>query len=90
MAKPTLLGLVRIGLLIAGVVCVLTGLLPREDAVANLCRIAPLLLFLGSVIVLTGLARHAQVFDTIATRLAIVAATTPPCSCSTSIPSPCC
>jgi arsenical pump membrane protein len=72
LAKPSPLDRVRIGLLIAGVLCVLTGLLPRDEAEANLRRIAPLLLFLGSVIVLAILARHAQVFDVIAARLAII------------------
>jgi arsenical pump membrane protein len=64
---------IRIGLLAAGVIFVLTGLLPRDEAEQNMRRIAPLLLFLGSVIVLAQLARRAQVFDVIATRLAIIA-----------------
>jgi Na+/H+ antiporter NhaD/arsenite permease-like protein len=64
---------IRIGVLVAGVLCVVTGLLPSADAEANIRRIAPLLLFLASVIVLAGLARQAQVFDVIATRMAIVA-----------------
>lgn len=68
-----LLDRLRIGLLVLGVVCVLTGLLPRAEAQANLERVAPLLLFLGSVIILAKLARQAQVFDVIAVRLAIVA-----------------
>jgi Na+/H+ antiporter NhaD/arsenite permease-like protein len=63
---------IRIGLLIAGTGCVLTGLLPPSQAEDNLRRIAPLLLFLGSVIVLAKLARQAQVFDVIAARMAIV------------------
>lgn len=62
---------VRIGLLACGVVCVLTGALPPAEAEANMRRIAPLLLFLTCVIVLANLARQAQVFDVIATRLAI-------------------
>ncbi|MFC8043084.1 SLC13 family permease [Nocardia sp. NPDC057353] len=61
----------RIGLLVAGVLCVVTGLLPRAEAVANMRRIGPLLLFLGSVIVLAELTRRAKVFDVIAHRLAI-------------------
>jgi len=69
---PSVLDWVRIGLLIAGILCVLTGLLPAVEAEVNLRRIAPLLLFLGSVIVLAKLARQAQVFDVIATRMAIV------------------
>ncbi|MBV8541518.1 MAG: arsenic transporter [Pseudonocardiales bacterium] len=70
--KPGVLDWVRIGLLIVGILCVLTGLLPAAQAEGNLRRIAPLLLFLGSVIVLAKLARQAQVFDVIATRMAIV------------------
>lgn len=62
---------VRAGLLLAGIVCVLTGLLPAAEAEANMRRIAPLLLFLTCVIVLANLARQARVFDVIATRLAI-------------------
>lgn len=63
---------VRVGLLALGVLFVLTGLLPAPEAEANMARIAPLLLFLASVIVLAGLAREARVFDVIATRLAII------------------
>lgn len=63
---------IRIGLLVAGVLFVLTGLLPTEEAESSLRRIAPLLLFLGSVIVLAKLAGQARVFDVIATRLAII------------------
>ncbi len=70
--KPSALDWIRILLLIAGILCVLTGLLPATQAEQNLRRIAPLLLFLGSVIVLAKLARQAQVFDVIATRMAIV------------------
>ncbi|MEV6323434.1 SLC13 family permease [Nocardia sp. NPDC051787] len=63
---------VRLGLLLAGLLCVITGLLPHDDAVANMRRISPLLLFLGSVIVLAELTRQAKVFDAIAHRLAIL------------------
>jgi arsenical pump membrane protein len=63
---------IRIALLGAGILCVLTGLLPAAQAEDNLRRIAPLLLFLGSVIVLAKLAREAQIFDVIAVRIAIV------------------
>ncbi|MGH3871699.1 MAG: SLC13 family permease [Pseudonocardiaceae bacterium] len=72
MGKPSILDWIRIGLLVAGILCVLTGLLPVTEAEVNLRRIAPLLVFLGSVIVLAKLARKAQVFDVIATRMAIV------------------
>ncbi|MBV9141010.1 MAG: arsenic transporter [Pseudonocardiales bacterium] len=70
--KPSVLDWVRIGLCVAGILCVLTGLLPAAQAESNLRRIAPLLLFLGSVIVLAKLARQAQVFDVIAVQMAIV------------------
>jgi arsenical pump membrane protein len=63
---------IRIVLFGAGILCVLTGLLPAAQAEDNLRRIAPLLLFLGSVIVLAKLAREAQVFDVIAVKMAIV------------------
>lgn len=63
---------VRLALLLAGLLCVLTGLLPRAEAAANMRRIGPLLLFLGSVIVLAELTRQAKVFDVIAHRLAIL------------------
>ncbi|WP_245717659.1 SLC13 family permease [Nocardia jejuensis] len=69
----SVLDLVRIGLLVAGLLCVATGLLPREQAADNMRRIAPLLLFLASVIVLAELARRARVFDVIAHRMAILA-----------------
>lgn len=58
-------------MLLVGLLCVLTGLLPRAEAADNMRRIGPLLLFLGSVIVLAELTRQAKVFDVIAHRLAI-------------------
>ncbi len=70
--RRSVLDWIRIGLLVVGVSCVLTGLLPKAQAEANLRRIAPLLLFLGSVIVLAKLAKQAQVFDVIAVKIAIV------------------
>ncbi len=70
--RSRVLDWVRVGLLVAGLLCVVTGLLPRAEAAANMRRIGPLLLFLGSVIVLAELARRAQVFDVIAYRLAII------------------
>jgi len=71
LAAPSPLDWIRIGLLAAGVLCVVTGLLPAAEAEQNIRRILPLLLFLASVIVLANLARDALVFDVIATRLAI-------------------
>lgn len=69
--RPSKLDWIRVALLMAGMLCVLTGLLPADEAERNIRRIAPLLLFLGSVIVLAKLARQAQVFDVIAARIAI-------------------
>lgn len=66
------LDLIRFTVLAAGIAFLLTGLLPLAEAAANLERVAPLLLFLGSVIVLAKLAREAQVFDVIAVRMAIL------------------
>ncbi|MFE7800276.1 SLC13 family permease [Nocardia sp. NPDC057440] len=70
--RPSTLDWVRLGLLLAGLLCVLTGLLPQDEAVDNMRRIGPLLLFLGSVIVLAELTRQAKVFDVIAHRIAIL------------------
>ncbi|MEU7764630.1 SLC13 family permease [Nocardia sp. NPDC049190] len=70
--RLSVLDWVRLALLLAGLLCVLTGLLPRAEAAANMRRIGPLLLFLGSVIVLAELTRQAKVFDVIAHRLAIL------------------
>lgn len=68
----SMLDWIRIGLLVAGVGCVVSGLLPATQAEDSILRIMPLLLFLGSVIVLAKLAREARVFDVIAVRMAIV------------------
>ncbi|WP_194814013.1 SLC13 family permease [Nocardia sp. XZ_19_385] len=68
----TILDWVRIGLLVAGLLCVFTGALPAGEAAENMRRIWPLLLFLGAVIVLAELTRQAKVFDVIAHRLAIL------------------
>src|SRR5215470_3282356 len=64
---------VALGLLAAGALCVATGLLPAHQAGATVRRVLPLLLFLGSVIVLAELTAAAEVFDVIATRLSIIA-----------------
>lgn len=72
-ARLSLLDGIRLGLLAIGLLCVATGLLPRAEAADNMRRIAPLLLFLASVIVLAELTRRAKVFDVIAHRLAIIA-----------------
>ncbi|MEU8899758.1 SLC13 family permease [Nocardia sp. NPDC048505] len=68
----TILDWVRIALLVAGLLCVATGALPRAEAADNMRRIWPLLVFLGAVIILAELTRQAKVFDVIAHRLAIL------------------
>lgn len=70
--RLSLLDRIRLALLAVGLLCVLTGLLPRAEAAANMRRIGPLLLFLAAVIVLAELTRQAKVFDAIAHRLAIM------------------
>ncbi|MFI1194716.1 SLC13 family permease [Micromonospora sp. NPDC020750] len=64
---------VALGLALLGAACALTGLLPRAETAATLARVLPLLLFLGTVVVLAELTAAAGVFDVLATRLAIVA-----------------
>ena len=71
-ARLGVLDWIRIGLLGLGLLAVATGLLPAADAAEQVRRIAPLLLFLGSVIVLATLTGQAQVFDAVAARMAIV------------------
>src|SRR5882724_328718 len=63
---------IRLGLLLAGVVSVLVRALPLAEASATFFRLLPLLLFLGSVIILANLTAEAEVFDVVATRLSIV------------------
>nr|WP_203950735.1 SLC13 family permease [Planotetraspora mira] len=63
---------ISVGLLALGVLFVITGLLPAATARASVDRIAPLLVFLCAVVVLAELTKQAQVFDVVATRLAIV------------------
>ncbi|WP_405096193.1 SLC13 family permease [Micromonospora sp. NBC_01412] len=64
---------VALGLALLGAACALTGLLPRAETAATLARVLPLLLFLGTVVVLAELTAVAGVFDVLATRLAIAA-----------------
>lgn len=64
---------IAIALLVAGGLSVATGLLPMSEAGATIRRLAPLLVFLGSVIVLAELTAAAEVFDVVATRLSIIA-----------------
>ncbi|MGW7384294.1 SLC13 family permease [Streptomyces sp. NPDC054794] len=61
---------VAIGLLVAGLLCVATGWLPTGPASDAMNRIAPLLAFLGTVIVLAELTSKAEVFDVVAARVA--------------------
>ncbi|ANP49793.1 Na+/H+ antiporter NhaD/arsenite permease-like protein [Streptomyces griseochromogenes] len=61
---------VAIGLLVIGLLCVATGLLPTGSASDAMTRIAPLLPFLGTVIVLAELTSRAEVFDVLAARMA--------------------
>ncbi len=61
---------VRGGLLLAGLGCLATGVLPWEAGEGSLRRIAPLLVFLCAVIVLAELAKEARVFDVVAAALA--------------------
>jgi arsenical pump membrane protein len=63
---------IALALLVIGVVCVAGGALPVSEAHATVGRLLPLLLFLGSVIVLAELTAAAEVFDVIANRLSIL------------------
>lgn len=54
------------GLLLLGVLAVVTGLLPADPAADEMRRVGPLLVFLATVIVLAELAGRAQVFDVVA------------------------
>ncbi|MEU2391252.1 SLC13 family permease [Streptomyces sp. NPDC007369] len=58
------------GLLVLGVLCVATGLLPAGPAGDVVERIGPLLVFLAAVIVLAELTGKAEVFDVVATWVA--------------------
>jgi arsenical pump membrane protein len=63
---------IRLGLLLAGGIAVAVGALPWSEAGATIGRLVPLLLFLGSVIILAKLTADAEVFDVVATRLSII------------------
>ncbi|MCG5466210.1 SLC13 family permease [Micromonospora sp. NPDC053740] len=69
--RPHPLDLVAAVLAVVGAACALSGLLPRAETTATLQRILPLLVFLGTVIVLAELTAVAGVFDVLASRLAI-------------------
>jgi arsenical pump membrane protein len=72
-ARLTALDWVSLGVFALGLLAVATGLLPVADASHTLRRILPLVGFLASVIVLAELTAAAQLFDIVATRLAIIA-----------------
>lgn len=69
--RPHPLDLVAVVLAVAGAACAVSGLLPRAETSDTLHRVLPLLLFLGTVIVLAELTAVAGVFDVLASRLAI-------------------
>ena len=69
-ARRPVLDWITAALLVLGLIFVATGLLPQAEAGATIRRILPLLLFLGSVIVLAELTADASVFDVIAVRVA--------------------
>ncbi|MFI6269516.1 ArsB/NhaD family transporter [Micromonospora zamorensis] len=71
--RPHPLDLVAVVLAVVGGACALSGLLPRAETTATVHRVLPLLLFLGTVIVLAELTAVAGVFDVLASRLAIAA-----------------
>jgi arsenical pump membrane protein len=71
--RLTPLDWVSLGVFALGLLAVATGLLSVADASHVLRRILPLLGFLAAVIVLAELTAEAQLFDIVATRLAILA-----------------
>src|SRR6266496_5857393 len=68
--RPRALDWIAAGLFALGLIFAATGLLPHAAADATIRRILPLLLFLGTVIVLAELTADAGVFDVIAARVA--------------------
>jgi arsenical pump membrane protein len=71
------LNAVAVVLALLGLLAVVTGALPTDDATATLRRILPLLAFLATVIVLAELVGEAEVFDVAASRLARIGAGRP-------------
>ncbi len=59
-----------LGLLLTGLVCVASGLLPARPAGDAMTRIGPLLVFLATVIVMAELTGKAEVFDAVASWVA--------------------
>ncbi|MCK2218028.1 arsenic transporter [Actinomadura sp. ATCC 31491] len=72
MLRLGVLDWIRIGLLVLGLVFLVSGLLPWEAAAESLREIWPLLIFLVAIIVLAELTKEAQVFDAIAARMAVL------------------
>jgi arsenical pump membrane protein len=70
--KLHVLDWIALGLLLAGGLFVAFGALPVSEARATIVRLVPLLLFLGTVIILAELTAAAEVFNVIATRLSIM------------------
>lgn len=58
------------GLLLLGLLAVVTGLLPSGPAADEMRRVGPLVVFLGTVIVMAELTGRAQVFDVVAAWIA--------------------
>jgi arsenical pump membrane protein len=67
--RLAILDWIAITLFVLGWTFVATGLLSAHDARATVTRILPLLVFLGSVVVLARLDSEAQLFDVLALRL---------------------
>jgi arsenical pump membrane protein len=62
---------VAMGLLATGLVFLASGLLPAADASATMSRIAPILLFLATILIVADLTAEAGLFDLVATWLAV-------------------
>jgi arsenical pump membrane protein len=70
--RLAILDWIAIALFVFGWAAVATGLLPAHDARATVTRILPLLVFLGSVVILARLDSQAQLFDVVAVRLTVL------------------
>jgi arsenical pump membrane protein len=67
--RPDAFEIAALGLLALGASFVATGLLPAPDAHATLRRLAPLLAFLATVVILARLVADAELFEVVAVRL---------------------
>lgn len=63
---------IAVALLATGLLCVAVGLLEVGDAADTMERVVPLLVFLGAVVVLAELTAKAEVFEVVASRIAIL------------------